>query len=190
MIATQTGGSEPRSAIAGSIAPQPPSVDSSGSAASEPEQLASIAQDRNQDRNSDNAELAERVRVELSAHQRFEAVEVSAVAGTVTLTGEVFDDGWKARAEKIAQNASGVNAVVNNLTTTTGKWQELENQANADLVKAGLDKVTVKIIGGDAYLHGQVGSDADKTRAESVIQNGRQLKIDINMIEVVNTGWF
>ena len=58
----------------------------------------------------------------------------------------------------------GVGNVVDSLTTDTADWAARQAEIAQQLYNAGLDQVTVKVIGHDAYLDGPVKTEAQKQR--------------------------
>ncbi|HUY26362.1 MAG TPA: BON domain-containing protein [Candidatus Binataceae bacterium] len=110
--------------------------------------------------------------------------------GTVTLTGRVFDDNDKALAERTVRSVSGVTNVVDTLTTDTGRWAQEQTTIQQQLANAGLPKVTVKVIGKDAYLNGTVKSDLDKQRAVTITQGAAPVVVRGNVITVVPGNMF
>jgi BON domain len=99
-------------------------------------------------------------------------------------TGKVFDSKDRDLAESTVSNVSGVKQVVNTLTTKTGQWLEEESRINDTLVLNDLQGVSCRIIGRDAYLSGQVTSQAEVNRAIRVVSSESNLRI-VNFVRVV-----
>ncbi len=74
----------------------------------------------------------------------------------MTLYGKVFDDDDKRLAVRTARSVSGVTNVIDQTTTDTAQWALRQQQVSQALASAGLTGVTVKVIGHDAYLDGEV----------------------------------
>jgi TonB family protein len=104
--------------------------------------------------------------------------------GSVVLFGKVFDEKSKALAEQTARGVPGVTAVVNNLTTDTDTWRQQQAQVQSQLANAGLENVTVKIIGRDAFLSGEVTTDAEKDRAVTITEGAAPVVVRTNLITV------
>jgi TonB family protein len=110
--------------------------------------------------------------------------------GTVTLVGRVFDDNDKMLAERTVRRVSGVTSVVDTLTTDTGMWAEQQAKIQQQLANAGLDKVTVKVIGKDAFLNGEVKTDLEKQRAVTIAEGAAPVVVRENLIRVVPGNMF
>jgi hypothetical protein len=134
--------------------------------------------------------LTERVEERMHGNRKFNHVKVSASGGTVTLYGKVFDDDAKSAAVRTARNVEGVSNVVDTLTTETSEWTAQENRIGQELANAGLSKVTVKVIGGDAYLEGEVTSEAEKNHAATIAESAAPVKVRTNLIKVTSKGLF
>jgi osmotically-inducible protein OsmY len=106
------------------------------------------------------------------------------------LWGTVFEDDTKRRAEAAASNVEGVSRVISNLRNATQSWAKEEDLVTRELQNAGLSNVTIHIIGGDAYLNGQVSSQEEKDRATQIAQSAGSLVIRTNLIRVVPHGFF
>ena len=104
--------------------------------------------------------------------------------GSVVLYGKVFDEKAKRIAEQVVRSVPGVNGVVDNLTTDTDTWREQQAQVQSQLANAGLDKVQVKIIGRDAFLSGEVKTDAEKDRAVTITEGAAPVIVRTNLITV------
>jgi osmotically-inducible protein OsmY len=107
----------------------------------------------------------------------------TAAPGVIVLYGKVFDDKSRTLAEKTALKVHGVKKVINTLTTTTGTWLEEEVRINDTLQLNGFQGCTARVIGKDAYLSGQVSSDAEKQRAARVISSISNVRV-VNFIRV------
>ena len=107
----------------------------------------------------------------------------TAALGVVVLYGMVFDDRDRALAEQVANGVNGVNQVVDNLRTKTGKWFQEEERINLQLQMNGFKDVQVRVVGPYVYLSGQVTGQADKQRAADVVASVSNLQIN-NMIWV------
>jgi len=135
--------------------------------------------------------LRQRVTEALRANRNFGRVQFyTDPGGTVVLFGKVFDDKAKESAERTVRRVAGVTGVMNNLTTDTGTWALQQSQVQAQLANAGLDKVTVKIIGRDAFLSGEVKTDAEKDRAVTITQAAAPVIVRENLILVKPGGVF
>jgi hypothetical protein len=111
-------------------------------------------------------------------------------AGSVTLVGRVFDDNDKMLAERTVRRVSGVTSVVDTLTTDTGVWAEQQAKIQQQLANAGLGKVTVKVIGKDAFLNGEVKTELEKQRAVTIAQGAAPVVVRENLIRVVPGNMF
>lgn len=105
--------------------------------------------------------------------------------GVVTLYGKVFDDKARRVAVNNVQGVNGVSDVIDNLTTDTGEWQQQQDAIMRQLQGAGLTSVTVKVIGKDAFLDGQVGKPIDRDRAVTITEGAAPVKVRTNLIRVV-----
>jgi hypothetical protein len=104
--------------------------------------------------------------------------------GSVVLFGKVFDDKGKGVAEQVVRGVPGVTSVVDNLTTDTDTWRQQQAQVQSQLANAGLENVTVKIIGRDAFLSGEVTTDAEKDRAVTITEGAASVVVRTNLITV------
>jgi hypothetical protein len=77
-----------------------------------------------------------------------------------------------------------VTNVIDSLSTDEGDWARRQDQVAQQLASAGLDKVTVKIIGHDAYIGGSVKTDADKQRAVLITESAAPVQVRTNLITV------
>ena len=87
-------------------------------------------------------------------------------------------------AERTVNRIDGVSAVINNLTTDTQQWQQNQALISQALQNAGLNGVQVKVIGGGAYLSGQVKTNLDRERAATIAQAAAPVKVRENLITV------
>jgi len=104
--------------------------------------------------------------------------------GGVVLFGKVFDEKGKAFAEHVVRGVPGVTSVVDNLTTDADTWRQQQAQVQSQLANAGLESVTVKIIGHDAFLSGEVTTDAEKDRAVTITEGAAPVIVRTNLITV------
>ena len=104
--------------------------------------------------------------------------------GSVVLFGKVFDEKSKAVAEQAVRGVPGVTTVVNKLTTDTDTWRQQQAQVQSQLANAGLGNVTVKIIGRDAFLSGEVTTDAERDRAVTITEGAAPVVVRTNLITV------
>jgi hypothetical protein len=145
-----------------------------------PEELASTRKPEHMRRPS----LTERVTTEMRSNGKLRRVQNYTNGGTVTLFGKVFDDRDKLLAERTARSVEGVSAVVDNLTTDTQEWAQNQSRISRELQNAGLTGVTVKVIGRDAYLDGEVKTNLDRERAVTIAQAAAGVKVRVNLIRV------
>jgi TonB family protein len=104
--------------------------------------------------------------------------------GGVVLFGKVFDEKGKAVAQQVVRGVPGVTSVVDNLTTDADTWRQQQAQVQSQLANAGLENVTVKIIGHDAFLSGEVTTDAEKDRAVTITEGAAPVVVRTNLITV------
>lgn len=104
--------------------------------------------------------------------------------GSVVLFGKVFDEKATGVAKQVVRAVPGVTAVVDNLTTDTDTWRQQQAQIQSQLANAGLENVTVRIIGRDAFLSGEVRSDAEKDRAATITEGAAPVVVRTNLITV------
>ena len=129
--------------------------------------------------------LRERVGQALSTNRNMGRVQFyTNPGGGVVLFGKVFDEKAKGSAEAIVRSVPGVTSVVDNLTTDTDTWRQQQAQVQSQLANAGLDKVNVKIIGRDAFLSGEVKTDAEKDRAVTITEGAAPVIVRTNLIMV------
>jgi TonB family protein len=128
--------------------------------------------------------LLQVVQDKLKSVPKLRRVRAYTAGGTVTLYGRVFDDDTKRYAERTVRGIPGVTSVVDTLTTDTAQWAEEQDRIARQLQNAGLDKVTVKVIGHDAYLNGQVKTALEKTRAVTIAEGAAPVTVRENLIRV------
>ena len=128
--------------------------------------------------------LLDRVTSEMHSSRKLRRVQAYTSSGTVTLYGKVFDDNDKLLAERTARRVDGVSNVVNNLTTDTQEWAQNQARITQGLLSAGFGDVTVKVIGHDAYLGGEVKTDLDRERAVTIAEGAAPVKVRTNLIRV------
>jgi TonB family protein len=120
----------------------------------------------------------------LKSNPKLRRVKAYTSGGTVTLFGKVFGESEKSLAEETVRNIPGVTSVVDTITTDEGEWAEQQNRIGQQLSNAGLDRVTVKVIGHDAFLNGEVKTDLEKTRAVTVAEAAAPVTVRENLIRV------
>jgi osmotically-inducible protein OsmY len=129
--------------------------------------------------------LMNRVNAALRADNRLNGASCyTAAPGVIVLYGKVFDDKDRELAESRVRRVHGVNQVVNTLTTKTGKWLEEEARINDTLVLNDFTDVSVRVIGSQAYVSGQVTTEAEEQRALRVISSESNLQV-VNFMRVV-----
>jgi TonB family protein len=128
--------------------------------------------------------LLEQVQSALHSNRRLNRVNAYTNGGVVTLYGKVFDDEGKRLAVRTARSVSGVTDVIDQTTTDTSVWASRQQQISQALASAGLTGVTVKVIGRDAYLDGEVASDLDRQRAVTITQGAAPVIVRTNLIRV------
>ncbi len=134
--------------------------------------------------------LYDQVRARLKANPKLRRVNAYTSGGTVTLFGKVFDDSGKALAEQTIRNLPGVTSVVDNITTDEADWAQEQSQIGQQLANAGLGKVTVKVIGHDAFLDGEVKTELEKSRAVTITEGAAPVTVRTNLIRVVPGNMF
>jgi osmotically-inducible protein OsmY len=131
------------------------------------------------------AELMNRVNAALHSNPRLNGAKAyTAAEGVVVLYGMVFDDKDRAQAEQMANGVPGVNSVVDNLRTKTGKWAQEEERINTQLLTNGFTDVQARVVGPYIYLSGNVIGQGAKDRAASVASSIYPNKQLSNMIFV------
>jgi len=130
--------------------------------------------------------LLARVQERLRTDRRFGRVGVyTNGGGVVTLYGTVFDDKTKRLALKTARGVDGVSDVIDNLHTDTAQWAAQQGLIMQKLQGAGLSKVTVQVIGHDAYLDGEVSTNLERERAVTIAESAAPVRVRTNLIRVV-----
>jgi osmotically-inducible protein OsmY len=135
-------------------------------------------------RADDSVALMNQVNAALRANDNLNgAMSYSPAPGVVVLYGVVFDEKDRKVAEQAARGVGGVNQVVDNLRTKTGKWFQEEERINTQLQMNGFNDVQVKVVGPDVYLSGKVKNQAEKQRAANVVASVSKLQVN-NMLWV------
>jgi hypothetical protein len=134
--------------------------------------------------------LFEQVRDRLKANPKLRRVNAYTSGGTVTIFGKVFGESEKALAEQTVRNIPGVTSVVDNITTDEADWVQEQTQIAQQLANAGLGKVTVKVIGHDAFLDGEVKTELEKSRAVTLTEGAAPVTVRTNLIRVVPGNMF
>ncbi len=135
--------------------------------------------------------LLDRVNDRLHADRRFGRVKAyTNGGGVVTLYGKVFDDKAKRAALAAAREVDGVSDVIDSLQTDTANWARQESAISAQLQSAGLNQVTVTVIGKSAYLDGQVSTELEKEHAVTIAEGAAPVRVRTNLIRVVPKGVF
>ena len=134
--------------------------------------------------------LQQRVLQALSSNPRTRRVNCYTSGNTVTIFGKVFDNDARLYAEKVVRNVPGVGNVIDSLSTDEADWAARQAAIASQLYAAGLNTVTVKVIGHDAYLDGTVKTDAQKQQAVTITQNASPVHVAGNLIRVVPGNMF
>ena len=134
--------------------------------------------------------LQQRVLQVLSSNPRTRRVNCYTSGSTVTIFGKVFDNDAKLYTEKIVRQVPGVGNVIDSLQTDTADWAARQAAIASQLYAAGLNSVTVKVIGHDAYLDGTVKTDAQKQQAVTITENASPVHVAGNLIRVVPGNMF
>jgi osmotically-inducible protein OsmY len=108
----------------------------------------------------------------------------TAARGVIVLYGKVFDEHDREFAEQTASNVRGVKQVINTLRTMTGQWQAEESRINDTLLLNDCFGVSVRVIGSQAYVSGQVSTPAEEQKALNVISSTSKLEV-VNFIRIV-----
>jgi hypothetical protein len=130
-------------------------------------------------------DLLTKVQERLRTDRRLGRVKAYTNGGVVTLYGKVFDDKTRRLAVSTVRNIAGVTDVIDSLQTDTAQWARQEAAIAAQLQSAGLSQVSVKVIGHDAYLSGQVSTEAEKEHAVTVAEGAAPVRVRTNLIRVV-----
>jgi osmotically-inducible protein OsmY len=128
--------------------------------------------------------LQERIKQVLSSNPKLRRVDCYTSGGTVTIFGKVFDANDKQFAERVVRQVPGVGNVIDSLSTDEGDWTRRQDQIAQQLANAGLNEVTVKVIGHDAYLDGKVKTELDKDRAATIAESAAPVHVRTNLITV------
>jgi TonB family protein len=128
--------------------------------------------------------LIARVNDELRASRKLRRVQAYTNGSVVTIFGKVFDKDDRLLAERTVRNADGVSGVIDNVTTDTDEWARDQDLISQALQNAGFSNITVKVIGHDAYLSGEVKSEVDREHAVTVAQAAAPVKVRENLITV------
>ena len=134
--------------------------------------------------------LQQRVLQVLSSNPRTRRVNCYTSGNAVTIFGKVFDNDAKLYAEKLVRSVPGVGNVIDSLQTDTTDWAARQAAIASQLYAAGLNTVTVKVIGHDAYLDGTVKTEAQKQQAVTITQNASPVHVAGNLIRVVPGNMF
>ena len=140
-------------------------------------QSRSLVISRDQVVRSSTPSLYEQVRVASRRIHKLRRVNAYTNGGTVTLFGKVFGEGEKSLAEETVRNLPGVTSVVDNITTDEAEWAEEQTQIAQQLANSGLGKVTVKVIGHDAFLDGEVKTELEKSRAVTITEGAAPVTV-------------
>jgi osmotically-inducible protein OsmY len=131
------------------------------------------------------AALMNRVNAALRSNDRLNGAKAyTAAEGVVVLYGTVFDEKDRVMAEQTANGVPGVNSVVDNLRTKTGKWAQEEERINTQLLTNGFNDVQARVVGPYIYLSGNVIGPAAKAHAADVAASVYPNKQINNMIFV------
>jgi TonB family protein len=128
--------------------------------------------------------LLEQVQSALRSNRKLNRVNAYTNGSVVTLYGKVFEDGDKRLAVRTARSVSGVTDVIDQTTTDTATWAARQQQISQALASAGLTGVTVKVIGRDAYLDGEVPNKLDRERAVTITEGAAPVIVRTNLIRV------
>jgi TonB family protein len=128
--------------------------------------------------------LLEQVQSALHSNRRLNRVNAYTNGGVVTLYGKVFDDDDKRLAVRTARSVPGVTDVIDQTTTDTSVWASRQRQISQALSSAGLTGVTVRVIGRDAYLDGEVSNKLDRERAVTITEGAAPVTVRTNLIRV------
>ncbi len=134
--------------------------------------------------------LQQRVKQVLSGNPKLRRVDCYTSGSTVTIFGKVFDYQTKQYAERVVRGVAGVGNVIDSLSTDESDWAARQAQIAQQLSNAGLNQVTVKVIGHDAYLGGTVKSDAEKNQAVTIAESASPIHVRGNLITVVPGNMF
>jgi hypothetical protein len=134
--------------------------------------------------------LQQRVLAVLSSNPRTRRVNCYTSGNAVTIFGKVFDNDARLYAEKLVRQVPGVGNVIDSLQTDTADWSARQAAIASQLYAAGLNTVTVKVIGHDAYLDGTVKTDAQKQQAVTITESASPVHVAGNLIRVIPGNMF
>jgi TonB family protein len=134
--------------------------------------------------------LQQQVKMALGANPKLRRVDAYTSGSTVTIFGKVFDYQTKQLAERVVRRVPGVGNVIDSLATDESDWAARQAQIAQQLSNAGLNQVTVKVIGHDAYLGGTVKNDAEKNQAVTIAESASPVHVRTNLITVVPGNMF
>ncbi|MGA7620088.1 BON domain-containing protein, partial [Candidatus Binatus sp.] len=135
--------------------------------------------------------LQQRVKLVLGSNPRTRRVDCYTSGSTVTIFGKVFDTDAKLYTEKIVRQVPGVGNVIDSLTTDESDWAARQAAIASQIYAAGLNSVTVKVIGHDVYLGGTVKTDAQKKQAVTIAESASPgVRVQTNLITVVPGNMF
>jgi osmotically-inducible protein OsmY len=134
--------------------------------------------------------LQQRVKMTLSSNPKLRRVDCYTSGSTVTIFGKVFDYQTKQYAERVVRGVPGVGNVIDSLSTDESDWAARQAQIAQQLASAGLNQVTVKVIGHDAYLGGTVKNDSEKNQAVTIAESASPVHVRTNLITVVPGNMF
>ncbi len=135
--------------------------------------------------------LQQRVKLVLGSNPRTRRVDCYTSGSTVTIFGKVFDADAKLYTEKIVRQVPGVGNVIDSLTTDESDWAARQAAIASQIYAAGLNSVTVKVIGHDVYLGGTVKTDAQKKQAVTIAESASPgVRVQTNLITVVPGNMF
>jgi TonB family protein len=135
--------------------------------------------------------LQQQVKLALGSNPRTRRVDCYTSGSTVTIFGKVFDADAKRYTEKIVREVPGVGNVIDSLTTDESDWAARQAAIASQIYAAGLNSVTVKVIGHDAYLGGTVKTDEQKKQAVTIAESASPgVHVRTNLITVVPGNMF
>ncbi len=128
--------------------------------------------------------LQQLVKQALSSNPKLRRTDCYTSGSTVTIFGKVFDANDKSLAERVVSRVPGVGNVIDSLTTDESDWAARQAKIAQQLFNAGLNNVTIKVIGHDAYLGGSVKSEAQKQQAVTIAESAAPVQVRTNLITV------
>ena len=134
--------------------------------------------------------LQQQVLQVLSSNKRTRRVNCYTNGNTVTIFGKVFDNDARLYTERTVRQVPGVGNVIDSLQTDTADWSARQAAIASQLYAAGLNTVTVKVIGHDAYLDGTVKTDAQKQQAVTITESASPVHVAGNLIRVIPGNMF